>query len=132
MAWAAQNMQGVGGTSQARGAGRGGTGGPRKPTPVPPLSPGEAQPRKLHPIPIPPARCYTYSWDQDNFGESGAFAEFLARPSSFGEVEGSPCAELVSPSSPFLEEPCLLLGGLRVPSLLAPASGSRALAQALQ
>ncbi|XP_017587074.1 PREDICTED: LOW QUALITY PROTEIN: phosphoinositide 3-kinase regulatory subunit 5 [Corvus brachyrhynchos] len=28
---------------------------------------GEAQPRKLHPIPIPPARCYTYSWDQDNF-----------------------------------------------------------------
>ncbi|NXS24738.1 PIRK5 kinase, partial [Mystacornis crossleyi] len=32
---------------------------------------GEAQPRKLHSIPIPPARCYTYSWDQDNFGESG-------------------------------------------------------------
>ncbi|NXA67690.1 PIRK5 kinase, partial [Mohoua ochrocephala] len=32
---------------------------------------GEAQPRKLHPIPIPPARCYTYSWDQDNFGELG-------------------------------------------------------------
>ncbi|NWZ17402.1 PIRK5 kinase, partial [Agelaius phoeniceus] len=32
---------------------------------------GEAQPRKLHPFPIPPARCYTYSWDQDNFGESG-------------------------------------------------------------
>ncbi|XP_013808632.2 phosphoinositide 3-kinase regulatory subunit 5 [Apteryx mantelli] len=28
---------------------------------------GEAQPRKLHTIPIPPARCYTYSWDQDNF-----------------------------------------------------------------
>ncbi|PKK19229.1 phosphoinositide-3-kinase, regulatory subunit 5 [Columba livia] len=28
---------------------------------------GEAQPRKLHPIPIPAARCYTYSWDQDNF-----------------------------------------------------------------
>nr|XP_054501106.1 phosphoinositide 3-kinase regulatory subunit 5 [Agelaius phoeniceus] len=28
---------------------------------------GEAQPRKLHPFPIPPARCYTYSWDQDNF-----------------------------------------------------------------
>ncbi|NXD02078.1 PIRK5 kinase, partial [Certhia familiaris] len=34
---------------------------------------GEAQPRKLHPIPIPPARCYTYSWDQDTFGESGTF-----------------------------------------------------------
>ncbi|NXU20873.1 PIRK5 kinase, partial [Pardalotus punctatus] len=32
---------------------------------------GEAQHHKLHPIPIPPARCYTYSWDQDNFGESG-------------------------------------------------------------
>ncbi|NWV67700.1 PIRK5 kinase, partial [Malurus elegans] len=31
----------------------------------------EAQPGKLHPIPIPPTRCYTYSWDQDNFGESG-------------------------------------------------------------
>ncbi|XP_074900962.1 phosphoinositide 3-kinase regulatory subunit 5 isoform X2 [Buteo buteo] len=28
---------------------------------------GEAQPRKLHTIPIPTARCYTYSWDQDNF-----------------------------------------------------------------
>uniref|UniRef100_A0A8C6ZSV0 Phosphoinositide 3-kinase regulatory subunit 5 n=1 Tax=Nothoprocta perdicaria TaxID=30464 RepID=A0A8C6ZSV0_NOTPE len=28
---------------------------------------GEAQPCKLHTIPIPPARCYTYSWDQDNF-----------------------------------------------------------------
>ncbi|XP_075575713.1 phosphoinositide 3-kinase regulatory subunit 5 [Pelecanus crispus] len=28
---------------------------------------GEAQPRKLHTIPIPAARCYTYSWDQDNF-----------------------------------------------------------------
>ncbi|XP_039937565.1 phosphoinositide 3-kinase regulatory subunit 5 isoform X2 [Hirundo rustica] len=28
---------------------------------------GEAQPRKLQPIPLPPARCYTYSWDQDNF-----------------------------------------------------------------
>ncbi|NXR11328.1 PIRK5 kinase, partial [Semnornis frantzii] len=30
---------------------------------------GEAQPRKLHTIPIPTARCYTYSWDQDNFGK---------------------------------------------------------------
>ncbi|NXY80251.1 PIRK5 kinase, partial [Glareola pratincola] len=30
---------------------------------------GEAQPRKLHTIPIPAARCYTYSWDQDNFGK---------------------------------------------------------------
>ncbi|XP_056362031.1 phosphoinositide 3-kinase regulatory subunit 5 isoform X2 [Oenanthe melanoleuca] len=28
---------------------------------------GEAQPHKLQPIAIPPARCYTYSWDQDNF-----------------------------------------------------------------
>ncbi|XP_062447746.1 phosphoinositide 3-kinase regulatory subunit 5 [Rhea pennata] len=28
---------------------------------------GEAQAHKLHTIPIPPARCYTYSWDQDNF-----------------------------------------------------------------
>ncbi|XP_015501441.1 phosphoinositide 3-kinase regulatory subunit 5 isoform X3 [Parus major] len=28
---------------------------------------GEAQPRKLQPIPVPPARCYTYSWDQDTF-----------------------------------------------------------------
>ncbi|KAF2982023.1 hypothetical protein EK904_008781, partial [Melospiza melodia maxima] len=28
----------------------------------------ETQPRKLQPFPIPPARCYTYSWDQDNFG----------------------------------------------------------------
>ncbi|KAM6050575.1 phosphoinositide 3-kinase regulatory subunit 5 isoform 3-T5 [Chlamydotis macqueenii] len=28
---------------------------------------GEAQPRKLHTIPIPTARCYAYSWDQDNF-----------------------------------------------------------------
>ncbi|XP_009079266.1 PREDICTED: phosphoinositide 3-kinase regulatory subunit 5, partial [Acanthisitta chloris] len=28
---------------------------------------GEAQPRKLHTFPIPAARCYTYSWDQDNF-----------------------------------------------------------------
>ncbi|XP_032933003.1 phosphoinositide 3-kinase regulatory subunit 5 isoform X2 [Catharus ustulatus] len=28
---------------------------------------GEAQPCKLQPIAIPPARCYTYSWDQDNF-----------------------------------------------------------------
>ncbi|XP_071429931.1 phosphoinositide 3-kinase regulatory subunit 5 isoform X2 [Pithys albifrons albifrons] len=28
---------------------------------------GEVQPRKLHTIPIPAARCYTYSWDQDNF-----------------------------------------------------------------
>ncbi|XP_063265659.1 phosphoinositide 3-kinase regulatory subunit 5 isoform X2 [Prinia subflava] len=28
---------------------------------------GEAQPCKLQPIPLPPARCYTYSWDQDNF-----------------------------------------------------------------
>ncbi|XP_064531710.1 phosphoinositide 3-kinase regulatory subunit 5 isoform X1 [Pseudopipra pipra] len=28
---------------------------------------GEAQPHKLHTIPIPAARCYTYSWDQDNF-----------------------------------------------------------------
>ncbi|XP_059684213.1 phosphoinositide 3-kinase regulatory subunit 5 [Gavia stellata] len=27
----------------------------------------EAQPRKLHTIPIPAARCYTYSWDEDNF-----------------------------------------------------------------
>uniref|UniRef100_A0A8V5HF88 Phosphoinositide 3-kinase regulatory subunit 5 n=1 Tax=Melopsittacus undulatus TaxID=13146 RepID=A0A8V5HF88_MELUD len=26
-----------------------------------------SQPRKLHTIPIPAARCYTYSWDQDNF-----------------------------------------------------------------
>ncbi|NWV00611.1 PIRK5 kinase, partial [Upupa epops] len=30
---------------------------------------GETQPRKLHTIPIPTARCYTYSWDQDNFGK---------------------------------------------------------------
>ncbi|NWX44413.1 PIRK5 kinase, partial [Steatornis caripensis] len=30
---------------------------------------GEAQPHKLHTIPIPVARCYTYSWDQDNFGK---------------------------------------------------------------
>ncbi|NXS13578.1 PIRK5 kinase, partial [Neodrepanis coruscans] len=30
---------------------------------------GEAQPHKLHTIPIPAARCYTYSWDQDNFGK---------------------------------------------------------------
>uniref|UniRef100_A0A663EH42 Phosphoinositide 3-kinase regulatory subunit 5 n=1 Tax=Aquila chrysaetos chrysaetos TaxID=223781 RepID=A0A663EH42_AQUCH len=29
--------------------------------------PAIAQPRKLHTIPIPTARCYTYSWDQDNF-----------------------------------------------------------------
>ncbi|XP_014742341.1 PREDICTED: phosphoinositide 3-kinase regulatory subunit 5 isoform X1 [Sturnus vulgaris] len=28
---------------------------------------GEAQPCKLQPIALPPARCYTYSWDQDNF-----------------------------------------------------------------
>ncbi|KAM6297559.1 phosphoinositide 3-kinase regulatory subunit 5 [Aegotheles albertisi] len=28
---------------------------------------GEAQPHKLHTIPIPAARCYAYSWDQDNF-----------------------------------------------------------------
>ncbi|XP_010006548.1 PREDICTED: phosphoinositide 3-kinase regulatory subunit 5 [Chaetura pelagica] len=28
---------------------------------------GEAQPHRLHTIPIPAARCYTYSWDQDNF-----------------------------------------------------------------
>ncbi|XP_061215986.1 phosphoinositide 3-kinase regulatory subunit 5 isoform X1 [Neopsephotus bourkii] len=28
---------------------------------------GEGQPRRLHTIPIPAARCYTYSWDQDNF-----------------------------------------------------------------
>ncbi|XP_040436383.1 phosphoinositide 3-kinase regulatory subunit 5 isoform X1 [Falco naumanni] len=32
-----------------------------------PVITGEAQPRKLHTIPIPAARCYTYSWDQDNF-----------------------------------------------------------------
>ncbi|XP_066056641.1 phosphoinositide 3-kinase regulatory subunit 5 isoform X1 [Chamaea fasciata] len=32
-----------------------------------PAMAGEAQPRKLQPIPLPPARCYTYSWDQDNF-----------------------------------------------------------------
>ncbi|KAL2297551.1 hypothetical protein Nmel_016093, partial [Mimus melanotis] len=64
---AAQNMQGLGGTSQGRRAGRAGTGGPCKPTAVPPLSPGKAQPCKLQPIAIPPARCYTYSWDQDNF-----------------------------------------------------------------
>uniref|UniRef100_U3K446 Phosphoinositide 3-kinase regulatory subunit 5 n=1 Tax=Ficedula albicollis TaxID=59894 RepID=U3K446_FICAL len=31
------------------------------------FSAGEAQPHKLQPIAIPPARCYTYSWDQDNF-----------------------------------------------------------------
>ncbi|NWU86497.1 PIRK5 kinase, partial [Onychorhynchus coronatus] len=30
---------------------------------------GEAQPHRLHTIPIPAARCYTYSWDQDNFGK---------------------------------------------------------------
>uniref|UniRef100_A0A8D2QEB1 Phosphoinositide 3-kinase regulatory subunit 5 n=1 Tax=Zonotrichia albicollis TaxID=44394 RepID=A0A8D2QEB1_ZONAL len=41
--------------------------GPCQPAAVPPLSAGEAQPRKLQPFPIPPARCYTYSWDQDNF-----------------------------------------------------------------
>uniref|UniRef100_A0A8D0GIA1 Phosphoinositide 3-kinase regulatory subunit 5 n=1 Tax=Sphenodon punctatus TaxID=8508 RepID=A0A8D0GIA1_SPHPU len=28
---------------------------------------GEAHTCKLHPIPIPVARCYTYSWDKDNF-----------------------------------------------------------------
>lgn len=70
MVWAAQNVQGLGGTSQGRRAGRAGTGAPCKPAAVPPLSPGEAQPCKLQPIAIPPARCYTYSWDQDNFGES--------------------------------------------------------------
>ncbi|CAN8194315.1 unnamed protein product [Coccothraustes coccothraustes] len=32
-----------------------------------PAMAGEAQPRKLRPFPVPPARCYTYSWDQDNF-----------------------------------------------------------------
>ncbi|KAM8796956.1 phosphoinositide 3-kinase regulatory subunit 5 [Eudromia elegans] len=32
-----------------------------------PATAGETQPGKLHTIPIPPARCYTYSWDQDNF-----------------------------------------------------------------
>uniref|UniRef100_A0A674J416 Phosphoinositide 3-kinase regulatory subunit 5 n=1 Tax=Terrapene triunguis TaxID=2587831 RepID=A0A674J416_9SAUR len=28
---------------------------------------GVAQSRKLHTVPIPVARCYTYSWDKDNF-----------------------------------------------------------------
>ncbi|XP_044309866.1 phosphoinositide 3-kinase regulatory subunit 5 isoform X1 [Varanus komodoensis] len=28
---------------------------------------GQAQPSKLHLIPIPVARCYTYRWDKDNF-----------------------------------------------------------------
>ncbi|XP_065591186.1 phosphoinositide 3-kinase regulatory subunit 5 isoform X1 [Cyrtonyx montezumae] len=28
---------------------------------------GHAQSRRLQPIPIPTSRCYTYSWDQDNF-----------------------------------------------------------------
>uniref|UniRef100_A0A8C0E8E5 Phosphoinositide 3-kinase regulatory subunit 5 n=7 Tax=Aves TaxID=8782 RepID=A0A8C0E8E5_BUBBB len=32
-----------------------------------PVIAGEAQPRKIHTIPIPAARCYAYSWDQDNF-----------------------------------------------------------------
>uniref|UniRef100_A0A8D2J2Y8 Phosphoinositide 3-kinase regulatory subunit 5 n=1 Tax=Varanus komodoensis TaxID=61221 RepID=A0A8D2J2Y8_VARKO len=31
------------------------------------ISSGQAQPSKLHLIPIPVARCYTYRWDKDNF-----------------------------------------------------------------
>ncbi|NXC38816.1 PIRK5 kinase, partial [Penelope pileata] len=34
-----------------------------------PAMAGDVQPRRLQPIAIPPARCYTYSWDQDNFGK---------------------------------------------------------------
>lgn len=59
----------------------------------------------------------------------GASAELPAKPSSFGEAEGSPCTELLPPASPFLEGPCLFLGRLCVPSLLAPASRSRGLFQ---
>lgn len=35
------------------------------------VSLGEVQPCKLHLIPIPVARCYTYRWDKDNFGKLG-------------------------------------------------------------
>uniref|UniRef100_A0A8C4MW06 Phosphoinositide 3-kinase regulatory subunit 5 n=1 Tax=Equus asinus asinus TaxID=83772 RepID=A0A8C4MW06_EQUAS len=36
-------------------------------TPCPPCSSGTAKPGKLRTIPIPVARCYTYSWNQDSF-----------------------------------------------------------------
>lgn len=70
MTWAAQTMcMGWVHLPLARRAARSGIGVPCKLTSFPPLFPGEAQPRKLHTIPIPAARCYTYSWDQDNFGK---------------------------------------------------------------
>lgn len=70
MTWAAHRacMAWVASPSVQESCGSG-TGGPCKLTPLSPLFAGEAQPRKLHTIPIPTARCYTYSWDQDNFGK---------------------------------------------------------------
>ncbi|XP_057239288.1 phosphoinositide 3-kinase regulatory subunit 5 isoform X2 [Malurus melanocephalus] len=47
---------------------------------------GEAQPRKLHPIPIPPTRCYTYSWDQDNFD---ILSDVLSKECSVAEPSAS-------------------------------------------
>lgn len=78
MTWAAQNTCGLGGVSHWPGELSGGVLGFLQ-TNSSPLFPGEAQPRKLHPIPIPAARCYTYSWDQDNFGKRGVSPSLLMR-----------------------------------------------------
>lgn len=41
----------------------------QSPLPVLPALIDTANPGKLHTIPIPVARCYTYSWNQDSFGK---------------------------------------------------------------
>ncbi|RLV89558.1 hypothetical protein DV515_00014820 [Chloebia gouldiae] len=81
---------------------------------------GEAQPRKLHPFPIPPARCYTYSWDQDNFD---ILNDVLSKECSIAEPLASENEEEDEEEEEEEEEDVETDGGsLEQDSLLAPLS----------
>lgn len=63
-----------------------------------------AKPGKLHTIPIPVARCYTYNWNQDSFGKQLARAPEMPTPKLPGPSCWSRClsrrAAALHPASP--------------------------------
>lgn len=68
-------------------------------TACPPVVTDTAKPGKLCTIPIPVARCHTYNWNQDSFGEPlvGALAVPAPVPQS---GQGASCSRICAPASP--------------------------------
>lgn len=66
------------------------------------VPPDTAKPGKLRTIPIPVARCYTYSWNQDSFGKqpAGAGVPPKGRGSSPGQLPAPPSTSAPPPPPP--------------------------------